>query len=113
MYVYRLDSCPASLGGYSHKGFAWHFYLPEDLNFCASNNILEHIAAIITLWINIIAGQLKEGNCALLMTNSTMSEEWLQKLNFIKEGDDPIQAPIQLKFSCLHPTHYLLNGIRE
>ena len=24
-HVYRLDSCPAGLGGYSHKGFAWRF----------------------------------------------------------------------------------------
>ncbi len=30
-HVYRLDSCPGGLGGYSHKGFAWRYYLPEDL----------------------------------------------------------------------------------
>jgi hypothetical protein len=62
------------LGGYSHEGFAWHFYLPENLKFCASNNLLEHLAAIITPWIDTFAGQLKEGNCALSMTNSTTSE---------------------------------------
>ena len=47
-HVYRSDSCPAGLGGYSHKGFARHFYLPDNLQFCASNNLLEHLAAIIT-----------------------------------------------------------------
>jgi hypothetical protein len=47
-HVYRSDSCPAGLGGYSHEGFAWRFYLPDNLKFRASNNLLEHLAAIIT-----------------------------------------------------------------
>jgi len=47
-HVYRSDSCPGGLGGYSDEGFAWRFYLPSELQFRASNNLLEHIAAIIT-----------------------------------------------------------------
>jgi hypothetical protein len=47
------------------------------------------------------------------MTNSTTSEGWLRKSNFIEEGEDPIQATIRLKVARLHMTHYLLNGIRE
>jgi hypothetical protein len=82
------------LGGYSHKGFAWRFYLADNLKICTLNNLLEHLAAIITPWIDIFAGQHKEGNCALLMTNSTTSEGWLRKSNFIKEGEDPIQVTI-------------------
>jgi hypothetical protein len=82
------------LGGYSQEGFAWRFYLPDDLKFCTSNNQLEHLAAIITPRIDIFAGRLKEGNCALLMTDSTTSEGWLHKSNFIEEGEDPIQATI-------------------
>jgi hypothetical protein len=42
------DSCPAGLEGYSHEGFAWRFYLPDDLKFRASNYLLEHLAAIIS-----------------------------------------------------------------
>jgi hypothetical protein len=59
-HVYRSDSCLAGLGGYSHKGFAWWFYLADELKFRASNNLLKHLAAIITLWIDIIAGCLKK-----------------------------------------------------
>ena len=73
-HVYRSDSCPAGLGGYSHKGFAWRFYLPDELKFRASNNLLEHLAAIITPWIDIIAGRLKKGDFTLSMTDSTTSE---------------------------------------
>ncbi len=75
-HVYQSDLCPGGLGGYSHEGFAWCYYLPEDLQFRASNNLLEHIAGIISPWIDIIAGCLKEGDCSLSMTNSTTSEGW-------------------------------------
>jgi len=112
-HVYRSDSCSAGLGGYSHEGFAWHFYLPDNLQFCASNNLLEHLTAIITPWIEIIAGQLTKGDCALLMTDSTTSEGWLRKSNFIEDGEDPIQATIRIKVARLHATHYLSNEIRE
>jgi hypothetical protein len=101
------------LEGYSHEGFAWRFHLPDDLKFCALNNLLEHLASIITPWINIFAGQLKEGDCTLLMTNSTTSKGWLRKSNFIEEGEDPIQETIRLKVARLHATHYLSNGNRE
>ena len=112
-HAYRSDSCPAGLSGYSDKGFAWKFYLPPKLPFRASNNLLEHITAIITPWINIIAGRLKRSDCALSMTNSTMSEGWLRKTNFIEDGKLAIQAMIRIKVAHLHATHYLKNEIRE
>ena len=36
---YRSDACPAGLGGCSHKGFAWHWYLPKELRFRALINL--------------------------------------------------------------------------
>ena len=47
------------------------------------------------------------------MTDSTTSEGWLQMLNFVKDGEDPIQATIRVEVARLHATHYLLNEIRE
>jgi hypothetical protein len=58
-------------------------------------------------------GRLKEGDCALSMTNNTMLEGWLKKTNFIEDGEEPIQATIQLEVACHHATNYLLGGIRE
>jgi hypothetical protein len=112
-HVYRSDSCPAGLGGYNHEGFAWRFYLPDDLKFRASNNLLEHLAAIISPWVDIIAGRITKGDCALSMTDSTTSEGWLRKSNFIEDGEDPIQATIRLEVARHHATHYLSNEIRE
>jgi hypothetical protein len=30
-HIYQGDSCLAGLGGFSHKGFAWRYYLPPKL----------------------------------------------------------------------------------
>ncbi len=54
-HVYQGDSCPAGLGGFSHKGFTWRYYLPPKLQGRASNNLLEHMESVISLWINIFA----------------------------------------------------------
>ena len=51
-HIYRSDSCPAGLGGYSNRGWAWRWYLPKHLLFRASNNLLEHLAAIISPWVD-------------------------------------------------------------
>jgi hypothetical protein len=47
-HIYRSDLCPAGLGGYSNEGWAWRWYLPKDLLFRASNNLLKHLSAIIS-----------------------------------------------------------------
>eukprot|EP00957_Ditylum_brightwellii_P099701 7595167-Ditylum_brightwellii.AAC.1 len=44
-HAYRSDSCPHGLGGYSHEGWVWRFYLPRELLFRASSNLLEHMAS--------------------------------------------------------------------
>jgi hypothetical protein len=72
------DSCPAGLSGYSNQGFAWHFRIPDDLLFCTSNNLLEFLMAIITLWIDIVDGCLSPRDCALSMTGSTTKEGWMK-----------------------------------
>jgi hypothetical protein len=79
-HVYRSDACPAGMGGYSHKGFTGQFYLPDNLKFRASNNLLEHMAGIISPWVDILVGRLNDGDCSLSMTDSTTSEGWMQKL---------------------------------
>ena len=95
-HVYHSDSCPHGLGGYSHEGWAWQWYLPENLLFRASNNLLEYLAAIVSPWVDIIAGRLNREDCILSMTDSTTAEGWLRKSNFTKLGKDPIQASVRL-----------------
>ncbi|KAL3811131.1 hypothetical protein ACHAXA_005942 [Cyclostephanos tholiformis] len=63
-HIYRSDSCPYGLGGYSHEGFAWRFKLPENCFFRASNNLLQFIVSIITPWIDLISNCLRPEDCA-------------------------------------------------
>ncbi len=72
-----------------------------------------HLAAIITPWVNILTGRLKEGDCALSMNNNTTLEGWLKKTNFIEDCEEPIQATIRLEVARHHTTNYLLGGIQE
>ena len=63
--VYRSNSCHAGLGRYGSNDFAWRFYIPLWLNFRASYNMLEHLATVITPWIDIIAKILVPGEYSL------------------------------------------------
>ena len=111
-HVYRSDSCPAGIGGYSHHGFAWRYYLPSILLFRASNNLLEHLAAVITPWIDVIAGRLTKGDCALSMTDSSTSAGWMRKSNF-REEDDPLQAAARIEVARSHARRYMNHEIRD
>jgi hypothetical protein len=91
-HIYYSDSCPASLGGYSNQGHAWHFKVQDNLQFRASNNLFTFLAAIITPWIDIIGGCLSPIDCAIFMTDSTTAEGWMKKSNFVEPNDNPIQA---------------------
>lgn len=54
--------------------------------------MFKFLAAIITPWIDIIGKHLSPGDCVLLMMDSTTAEGWMQKSNFSKPNNDPIQA---------------------
>ncbi len=104
-HVYWLDSCPFGLGGYSDEGFARRFEIPEDPRFRASNNLLEYVALIISPWVDLLAGCLNRGDCALLMTNSTTLAGWLCKTNFRElTGDNPgpVQARVRIETARHH-----------
>ena len=98
------------------KGFAWRFKIPEELCFRASNNLLEYIASIITPWVDMLAGQLNQEDCALSMTDSSTSESWLRKTNFREfTGVDanPVQASVRIETACHHAMLFLNAGIKE
>jgi hypothetical protein len=111
-HIYRSDSCPAGLGGYSNKGWAWRWYLPKNLLFRASNNLLEHLAAIVSPWVDILAGRLKKQDCVLSMTDSTTAEGWLKKSNFNELGESPIQVSARIKACQMQATLFMSLGIK-
>jgi hypothetical protein len=119
-YVHRGDSCPIGMGGYNHWGFAWRFYIPLDLQNRATNNLLEHLAAIIGVWIDILAGRLRPGDCCLSQTDSTTTAGWLKKSNFNSDPElDPtapdhnIQAAVREEVCRKHATLLLESELCE
>ena len=108
-YVYWLNFCPFGLGGYSDKGLAWRFEIPTDFQFCASNNLIEYIAPIITPWVDMLAGRLNHSNCALLMMDSSMSVG----RETIEEDADAVRAMVRIETAHHHATLFLNVGIKE
>jgi hypothetical protein len=85
-HVYGPISCSAGLGGYGHEGLPWQYYLPDNLKFGASDNFLKHLAALITLRMDILTGWFKESDHTLSMTYSATSEEWLSFVKILRFG---------------------------
>jgi len=77
--------------------------------------MLEFMASIISLWIDILAGRLTSGDCALSMTDSTTSAGWIRKTNFKEKGDNvnPIEATVQIEIALHHATLFINANIKE
>ncbi len=112
-HIYHSDSCPAGLGGYSNEGYAWRFYIPPNLRFRASNNLLEFIAAVITPWVDIIAGRLKSSDCSLSMTDSSTAEGWMHKTNFRECDESQVQVDVRIEVARKFAWDFTENSIKS
>lgn len=101
--LYRANTCPTGLGGYSARGRARHFMIPINLQLRATQNMLEHLVLIIGPWIDIIEGNMKPFSCLISMTDSTSIQGWLKKSTF-KENDKESKemTPAKLHISRSH-----------
>jgi hypothetical protein len=86
-HIYRDDACEHGIGGYSKDGRFWRWEIPEELRSRASINILEFVASIISLWVDIKEKRIPPLSCALCMTDNTSGAGWLKRSNF-KESED-------------------------
>jgi hypothetical protein len=119
-WAHRGDSCPKGLGGYNHFGYAWRWHIPTKLQNRATNNLLEHLANIIGVWIDILAKRLKAGDCVLSTTDSTTSAGWLVKSNFNDDPElsnedwrDKIQSEVRAEVCRKHAEMMLENNLCE
>jgi hypothetical protein len=75
------------VGGYNVMGNGWRWYLPPELHFRATNNLLEHMANIASKLWGLVTDQIKKGDCVLTESDSMVSCSWLRKSNFDKEPE--------------------------
>ena len=76
---WKVDACPHGLGGFSTTGRAWRWPIPTDLVGYAHINLLEFLATLIALWLDIVEGTLKPIDCVLIMGDSTTAMGWLHR----------------------------------
>ena len=92
-HLYRSDAAVHGIGGYSDRGRAWRYEIPEKLRLQATINLLEYIGSIIGPWIDFLEGNLPPESCIFSQGDNTTAASWLQKTNFASN------KPVHLKVS--------------
>jgi hypothetical protein len=88
--VYWSDACNFGIGGYSSRGNAWKWRIPQELQNRAHINLLEFLAEMICIWIDILNGNLHPDDCVLCFGDSTTAMGWLHRSNF-RQQDEAIE----------------------
>jgi hypothetical protein len=100
--IYRSDASEFGLGGYNvMTGEAWRWETPIELRLRTSINSLEFMACIITIWVDVIKGDIHPEDCIYSQTDNMSAAGWLHKSNFAKEDDEHIQLATARKLASL------------
>ncbi len=76
------------MGGFSHSGRAWRYELPDHLRSRAHIGLLEFIAQIVSVKLDIYEGNIHPEDCVLMMGDSTNGMGWVRKSNFMELGEN-------------------------
>ena len=95
-HVYRSDACEHGLGGFSAKGRAWRWQIPNYLLYRAHINLLEFLASVICIWIDEIEGNIAPEDCLLALGDNTSSAGWLRRSNFMEDDEEDHDTTIKL-----------------
>ena len=74
------DACEHGLGGYTNSGLAWRYEIPSEFWGKLTINLLEFLAAAIT--INLSIDTTDEPQKVLAFTDSSSALDWLHKASF-------------------------------
>jgi hypothetical protein len=80
--IYINDASEHGLGGFATHGRAWRWHIPPSLQGRAHINLLEFMAQLISIWIDIIEEVTRPHDCLLGMGDSTAAMGWLRRSNF-------------------------------
>ena len=87
--IYINDAVEHGLGGFATHGRAWTYHIPLHLQGRAHINLLECLAQLVSIWIDVIEKKIKPLDCLRGMGDNTASMGWLRRSNFreINEND--------------------------
>ena len=114
-HIFWSDACPDGMGGYSqHSGKAWRFKIPPkyEVYVQCSNNLLEFIASVISVWIEILDGAPNH-SCFLSFADNTSAVGWLHHANVNEAKNKPLElttrhfATLIIQANCcLYSQHF-------
>ena len=87
--IYINDACEHGIGGFATHGRAWTWIIPPHLRGRAHINLLEFMAQLVSIWIDVIEKKIQPLDCLLGMGDNTASMGWLRRANFreLNESD--------------------------
>jgi hypothetical protein len=101
-HIFRSDASLHGIGGYNIiSGKAWRFQLPINCRLRTSLNSLEFIAALVTIWMNYLHGDITSESCILSQTDSTSATGWLKKSNFTDANNQIVQLTTARKIAYI------------
>ena len=93
--AYRNDACEHGLGGFSLKtGRAWRYEIPPHLRGKRSINFLEFLAAVVSIMLGILEGEIQRHDNVLSATDNTSTQGWIPRSNFDADGDQAAHAAV-------------------
>jgi hypothetical protein len=108
-HLYRNDAAFHGIGGYSNRGRAWRYDIPEELRLRASINLLEFIGSILGPWIDFVEGNLPPESCIFSQGDNTTAASWLQKTNFASNKPAHLKVARRLANLLLESESQLTN----
>ena len=88
--IYIGDASEHGLGGLCEQsGRAWRFVIPPKLRGRAHINLLEFLIQVVSIWLDIYEGNVKQQDCLLALGDNTTAAGWCRRTNFREkvEGD--------------------------
>lgn len=111
-HIYWADSWPKGLGGYSARGRAWRFVIPDELQVDNVNNVLEFLASTVCILLDLYEKNIPALACLLSCSDSTSTVGWLHRANFdteLRPIHDEIARTLASKLienkCCLYSQH--------
>ena len=77
------------MGGFTTHGRGWSYVIPAKLRGRAHINLLEFLAQLISIWVDISENRVQDQDCLLGMGDNTAAMGWMRRANFREkeEGD--------------------------
>ena len=82
------DASEYGLGGFSTEGRAWTWEIPQEFKGRAHINVLEYMAQLISIWTDMMEGNIGKQDCILAMGDNTSAMGWLKRSNFRQLDDE-------------------------